>query len=360
MGSIIHGAVKQDMASSLILMLPIISIFLAGLVAAQESPAPCCQSKTVGTVSYFFVENRDTSEWSCKDNCVYTSASGGNVCFKSGPLPVTCADGAYGGGSGSGGGGTWPQEPAVEYNYTARGEMVDIDPNMKGYLVGSGEKVIIWSTDTTGITDEKIDSKATKEWADFLAEEGGYTVLIPDWFRGNNQPETGWGADTIDYSWYTQVTNWTKIESDWKNAVLPYLETRLSAPLSIGLIGTCWGSYPVVFLSRFNNIKCGISMHPSHPGLIALSGQDESEVLSKIVAPQLFMSEGISFLPTGLPPSLYAGGLADQILGDKITIEKFDDMMHGWTVGGDLSNPNVAKGVEKAKKLALEFFAKHL
>merc|ERR1712106_56806 len=145
------GPVKQDMASSLILMLPIISILLAGLVAAQESPAPCCQSKTVGTVNYFFVENRD--------NCVYTSATGGNVCFKSGPLPVTCADGGYGGGSGGGGGGgggTWPQEPAVEYNYTARGEMVDIEPNMKGYLVGSGEKVIIWSTDTTGITDDKI------------------------------------------------------------------------------------------------------------------------------------------------------------------------------------------------------------
>merc|ERR1712123_491614 len=108
MGSIRIRSVKQDMASSLILMLPIISIFLAGLVAAQESPAPCCQSKTVGTVNYYFVENRDTSEWGCKDNCVYTSASGG-----------------------SGGGGTWPQEPAVEYNYTARGEMVDIDPNMK-------------------------------------------------------------------------------------------------------------------------------------------------------------------------------------------------------------------------------------
>ena len=258
-----------------------------------------------------------------------------------------------------GGAPAWPTEPVVENNYEAKGQMIKLDDTMKGYLVGSGEKVIIWSTDTTGITDEKIDSKATKEWADFLAEEGGYTVLIPDWFRGNNQPEGGFLTDA-QITWSKEVTNWTKIESDWKNAVLPYLETKLSAPLSIGLIGTCWGSYPVVFLSRFNNIKCGISMHPSHPGLIELLDQHESEVLSQIVAPQLFMSEGISFLPTGLPPSLYAGGLADQILGDKITIEKFDDMMHGWTVGGDLSNPNVAKGVEKAKKLALEFFAKHL
>merc|ERR1711892_813 len=260
-----------------------------------------------------------------------------------------------------GGAPAWPTEPVVENNYEAKGQMIKLDDTMQAYQTGSGEKVIIWSTDTTGITDEKIDSKATKEWADFLAEEGGYTVLIPDWFRGNNQPEGGYGFGTdAQITWSKEVTNWTKIETDWKNVVLPYLETKLSAPLSIGLIGTCWGSYPVVFLSRFNNIKCGISMHPSHPGLIAQSGQDESEVLSQIVAPQLFMSEGISFLPTGLPPSLYAGGLADQILGDKITIEKFDDMMHGWTVGGDLSNPNVAKGVEKAKKLALEFFAKHL
>merc|ERR1712123_544254 len=90
----------------------------------------------------------------------------------------------------------WPTEPVVENNYEAKGQMIKLDDTMKGYLVGSGEKVIIWSTDTTGITDEKIDSKATKEWADFLAEEGGYTVLIPDWFRGNNQPEGGFGTDT--------------------------------------------------------------------------------------------------------------------------------------------------------------------
>merc|ERR1712128_169570 len=94
----------------------------------------------------------DTSEWGCKDNCVYATQEGDRVCFKSGPLTVTCQDGEEGGG-----GGTWPQEPAVESNYTAKGEMVDLDTNMKGYLVGSGQKVVVWSTDTVGITDEKIN-----------------------------------------------------------------------------------------------------------------------------------------------------------------------------------------------------------
>merc|ERR1711892_1442313 len=62
-----------------------------------------------------------------------------------------------------GGAPAWPVKPVLENNYEAKGQMIKLDETMKGYLVGSGEKVIIWSTDTTGITDEKIDSKATKE-----------------------------------------------------------------------------------------------------------------------------------------------------------------------------------------------------
>ena len=328
----------------------IFTSLLAGL-AMSQTPS-CCQSKVVGTVSYYLVDYTDTSEWGSKDNCVYATQEGDRVCFKSGPLTVTCQDDEEGGG-----GGTWPQEPAVESNYTAKGEMVDLDTNMKGYLVGSGQKVVVWSTDTVGITDENINRRSTKEWADLLAEKGGYTVLIPDWFRGYNSPP-GFGRDK--QKWSSEVTNWTRIEADWKNVVLPYLETKLTAPLDIGLIGTCWGSYPVVFLSRFDNIKAGISMHPSHPGLISSVGQSESEVLSQIVAPQLFMTEGISYIPGGVPDSVKPGGLAEQILGDKIQIEMFNDMLHGWTVGGDLSDPNVAKEVERAKTLALEFFAKYL
>merc|ERR1712106_614240 len=72
-----------------------------------------------------------------------------------------------------GGAPAWPTGPVVENNYEAKGQMIKLDDTMQAYQTGSGsgEKVIIWSTDTTGITDEKIDSKGTKEWADFLAEE---------------------------------------------------------------------------------------------------------------------------------------------------------------------------------------------
>ena len=110
----------------------------------------------------------------------------------------------------------------------------------------------------------------------------------------------------------------------------------------------------MVHLSRFSNIKCGISMHPSHPSLIPIVGENESEVLSQIVAPQMFMNEA------GVSASLSPGGLADQILGNKLVIEEFPDMAHGWTVGGDLSDPNIARDVERAKKLALDFLNRYL
>ena len=110
----------------------------------------------------------------------------------------------------------------------------------------------------------------------------------------------------------------------------------------------------MVYLSRFSNIRCGISMHPSHANLIPIVGGDESEVLSKIVAPQMFMNEA------GVSESLMPGGISQQILGDKLVIEEFPDMAHGWTVGGDLSDPNIARDVERAKKLALDFLNKYL
>eukprot|EP00092_Neocalanus_flemingeri_P056785 GFUD01067366.1.p1 GENE.GFUD01067366.1~~GFUD01067366.1.p1 ORF type:complete len:498 (+),score=126.46 GFUD01067366.1:88-1581(+) len=288
-----------------------------------------------------------------------TGIDDGLTCFKSGELPVTCQDAENGGG----GGGGWPQEPEAESNYIARGEMVDLDPNMKGYLVGSGQKVVVWSTGMYGITGDNNKKKRTKEWADFLAEEGGYTVLIPDWFRGNNMPLGPFGPvfGPELAIWSRQVTNSTRILDDWQNVVLPYLEAKLTSNLNIGLVGTCWGSYPVVYLSRFDNVKFGISMHASHPGLIMSVNETESEVLSQIVAPQLFMTEGSYGVPgIEVPPSILPGGLADQVLGDKIQFEVFTDMKHGWTTGGDLSDPDVARDVDKAKTLALEVLAKYL
>ena len=123
------------------------------IVLGQSTSSPCCASKMVGGSFYILSGQEDTSKWGCKDSCVYTSFNGGKVCFKAGGSQMaTCLDGGMG-GNGTGGGG-WPTEPEVQYNYTAKGELVDLAPGMKGYVVGSGKKAVVWNYDSFGLTGE--------------------------------------------------------------------------------------------------------------------------------------------------------------------------------------------------------------
>jgi len=62
----------------------------------------------------------------------------------------------------------------------------------------------------------------------------------------------------------------------------------------------------------------------------------------------------------GLTGHYVQGGLAQQILGEGVTILEFPEMDHGWTVRGNLSIPAVQRDVNKALTEAIAFFNKHL
>ena len=57
-------------------------------------------------------------------------------------------------------------------------------------------------------------------------------------------------------------------------------------------IGTCWGTYVVVKLSSYVDLKAGISMHPSHTAICAMLGVDEEKILKEVKCPQMFMPAG--------------------------------------------------------------------
>jgi hypothetical protein len=46
--------------------------------------------------------------------------------------------------------------------------------------------------------------------------------------------------------------------------------------------GTCWGSYMVLRLSSCPSVSAGVSMHPSHSGIIKILGEDEEKILNEI------------------------------------------------------------------------------
>jgi len=259
-----------------------------------------------------------------------------------------------GSGSWATGGGkesfsSWPAEPVLEKKYEGKGRLLMLDESMQAYQTGSGSKMVVWSHDIFGLTGANSDKGRTKEWADYLAENG-YNVLVPDWFRGNNMPGGWFGPDTP--AWLAARSIWTNILADWETVIYPFLEEQ--SPSSIGLIGTCWGSYPVVRLSTLNTVSAGVSMHPSHPNLMRTAGEDEKQVLGGIKSQQLFLLEGDA------GDSLKAGGVSGKVLGDKLTVVEFPDMEHGWTVRGDLENPVIARDVQKAKELVLDFLGKYL
>ena len=58
--------------------------------------------------------------------------------------------------------------------------------------------------------------------------------------------------------------------------------------------------------------------------------------------------------------SVKTGGLAQKVLGDKCEVVEFPDMVHGWSVRGDCTKPDVERDVKKAFTLAVDFLSKHL
>ena len=120
------------------------------------------------------------------------------------------------------------------------------------------------------------------------------------------------------------------------------------------MLGFCWGSYLTIRLSSDHRIKAGISLHPSHDKIIPMMKESEEELLKEIKSPQAF------FCASNDGQSTKHDGLAKTILGDFVEIVEFNDMIHGWSLHGDLAKPNVERDVKRAFSLALSFLNKYL
>ena len=86
--------------------------------------------------------------------------------------------------------------------------------------------------------------------------------------------------------------------------------------------------YFIFFKKSLSQFKIGVSWHPSHSPISGLVGEEERALLAPVKCPQLFMPG------QGDHDNTRPGGLAQQLLGDKLTITEFSDMQHGWTIRG--------------------------
>jgi hypothetical protein len=159
------------------------------------------------------------------------------------------------------------------------------------YGPATGAKWILWAHDIFG-----VESGRTREYCALMAAQLGITCILPDFFRGAPPPT----------NWADPVPTWADLETDWEDKLLPYLSA--AGAESVGVVGTCYGSYLGVHFSANQLVKGGIYYHPSHPGLMAGAGEDEAEAYRQISSPQAFMDTPDS------DPSVREGGLASKIL----------------------------------------------
>ena len=122
-------------------------------------------------------------------------------------------------------------------------------------------------------------------------------------------------------------------------------------------------------------MRGGVSLHPSHPPMMAEAGEDAATIYSNIRSPQYFMAT------SDTSDTLRPGGLADQLIE---TVRRrpayttytrqntilcnlqtyFDEYhlpcIHGFFNRGDLSNPKVAACVDTAMDHLLTFMEANL
>jgi len=229
--------------------------------------------------------------------------------------------------------------------YVPKGK-VETKKDMDIYITGiencKNGKCIIWNYDIFGFNGGR-----SKIWCDSLASEG-FLVIMPDYYRGEFHDKTVPGLPEF----IKKQTQWTKLKQDLEEIVLPIAKSLGGS--SFGSIGTCWGSYLVLRESAYPEFKAGISMHPSHPQIFNVIGEVEVDIMKDVQCPQLFMPAGNDHV------NVRPGGLGASVLGDRLQIIEFPEMVHGWTTRGDMSNKVVNMDVKKAFNDALSFFKLHL
>jgi len=234
------------------------------------------------------------------------------------------------------------QEPEGAYsvlwvNNSSPGE-VDQLGDLTVYRFGpaTNDKWVIWGHDIYG-----VDSGRTKEYCEKMNMDLGVTCILPDFFRGVSHPDP--------------LPTWNgQLGLDWEELLVPYLE--LSGAQSVGVVGTCFGSYIAIHTSASfaTFMSGGVSIHPAHPGLMENAGEDETETYSMISTPQFFMDTPDS------AESVREGGLASTIIETTLFDEFADPCNHGFFNRGDLSDPAVEECVNRAMEQLLDFMTTYV
>ena len=234
-------------------------------------------------------------------------------------------------------------------NYISKGIIKNI-LSKQVYEIGDNEKVIILISDIFGFSGGRI-----RFIADYISNIG-YTVILPDFFNNNPWPKEKPFNDGLK-EWIIKQGFETKI------IFIENLITELikKGKTKFGFISFCWGSWlGWKFISLKNKIIIDfcVNLHPSF-GIEEMFNRDIMEIVKNIKCPQFIACANND------PDNIKDNGeiikmLINNIGKENIEIQLYNDMLHGWSVRGDLKNELIfrdnIKVWEEVKQFLIKFF----
>ncbi|XP_051130086.1 endo-1,3;1,4-beta-D-glucanase-like isoform X2 [Andrographis paniculata] len=177
--------------------------------------------------------------------------------------------------------------------------------------------------------------------ADKVAAAGFYPV-VPDFFDGD-----AYTSDQNMTKWYKNH----KTDGKYKDVktIIDSLERK--GVTKFGVAGFCWGGKVAIeVLNKDSRVDTGVLLHPSF-----VNHTD----IEKVNSPIAILGGGKDNLTTPATIKEF-----DKILETKPNVDSyvkiFPKAEHGWTLGYNETDKRAVRRAEKAHKIMLKWFAKHL
>lgn len=215
-------------------------------------------------------------------------------------------------------------------------------------------KAIIVNHDSIG-----INSGRNRAICDQLSRDTGYHVLMPDFFRNgdgilNYGGFTAIGMSPEGIAWFSQMTSQRVLDDT--EMVFNYMNDAGFEIESYGSTGFCFGGWVGFHQATTGKISAHVAAHPSLSAE-EFKGFGLESLVKNVKSPIMMMPAGND------PENVKEGGDVEQWLefvGQKVEVNEFPDMFHGWVPRGNVSIPAVKRDVKLAMEKTVEFLMENM
>ncbi|CAJ1941224.1 unnamed protein product [Sphenostylis stenocarpa] len=173
----------------------------------------------------------------------------------------------------------------------------------------------------------------------------GYFVVAPDFFNGDP-----FDSDNVN----RPLPVWIQDHEPEKGfeAAKPVIEALKRKGFSaVGVAGFCWGGKTAAELGKFKYVQTNVLIHPAYVEVDDIRGMKTPIAIlggeNDTISPPELILEFKQVLQNAIPKVDYY-------------VKIFPNVSHGWSLRYDPNDPKAAEAADKAHKIMIYWFDKHL